>query len=517
MISAIFLLVMVNTTFLNGQIGTTRPTTFTWEGALDGNKAIWKVNDTLNVYQNLEGVDVSVKLLDPLKINTNAQNPSEYNDYTKTNTFYNKGNLAFQITSTQKTQTACLEFNFSKPIYLNDFQVWDIDMLQSSTTLLKTYQDSVTFFAKTKAGNVPLTLTAIEENPVYTISRQSAKANFVAGVNGDIAHNNPSGAVAISSLEPVEILTLCHSNGSQDDGLSNSHAIKITSFTFTELIGGLSGTIYNEETGLPLAGSIVKLVDKNGNIVENKDGWAMQIMTDETGQYNFQHLPMGIYTVVQINPLGYDSYGDIDGVNDNNIIVELDVTKPYSFNNDFFEIQQGPLPVKIESFTVSQSEKGKIEADWNVSIEQNCSHYEVQLLNKSNQIIQSEIHKFEAENKGFYQSKMTYEGQENKLYVKLLQYDLDGTMTDLGTRVISFNNKKVELTFYPNPTKSILYVNNTSDQEIIKTVILDLNGKELWNTDSPTLSIDLTQFSNGVYFVQCVTANEIITKKILKD
>jgi hypothetical protein len=345
MISAIFLLVMGNTTFINGQIGTSKPTQFTWEGALDGNKAMWKVDDTLNVYQNLDGIDLSLKLVDPNKINTNTQNPSEYNDYTKTNTFYNKGNLAFQLTSTQKTQSACLEFSFSKPVFLNDFQVWDLDMLQSGTSATSTYQDSVSFFASNKLGNIPLSLNYMDENPAFTIIKQSAKANFIAGTNGDITHNNTKGAVVVSSLEPLETFTLCHANGSQDDGLSNSHAIKITSFSFTELLGGLSGTVYNKDTGLPLAGSIIKLVDQYGNIVENKHGWAMQILTDETGHYHFEHLPMGFYTVVQINPIGYESVNDIDGVNDDKIIVELNVANVFSIIMTFMKCNKDHCPL----------------------------------------------------------------------------------------------------------------------------------------------------------------------------
>lgn len=517
LISAIFLLIVGNAMFLNGQIGTTKPTLFTWEGALDGNKAIWKIDDTSNIYENLDGVDVSIRLLDPLKINTNTQNPSEYNDYTKTNTFYNRGNLAYQLTSAQKAQTACLEFGFSKPVYLNDFQVWDIDMLQSSSSVASTYQDSVSFYSKSKAGNVPLSLNALHENPTFTINKQSAKANFIPGVNGDIAHNNSQGALSISSLEPVEFFTLCYANGSQDDGLSNSHAIKITEFSFTELLGGISGTVKNQNTGLPLAGSVIKLVDQNGNIVENKHGWAMQIMTDETGHFHFDHLPMGIYSIIQTNPLGFESIGDVDGINDNKIIVELDVTKVFSINNDFFEVPQAPLPVKLETFNVSQSNNGEILADWSVSIEQNCSHYEVLLLSKENYVIGSSINKFEIENNGLYHSVLSYDGIENKLYVKLLQYDLDGTKTDLGTRVISSNHNNVDLIFYPNPTKDMLQIKSTSDVEIVRTILLDINGKELLNTNGPTHSIDMSQMSKGIYFVQCIISNKTVTQKILKD
>ncbi|MBK9150670.1 MAG: hypothetical protein IPM26_06550 [Saprospiraceae bacterium] len=42
-----------------------QPVRFTWEGAVNGNKAVWNVNDTENTYPNVGGIDVNVKLLDP--------------------------------------------------------------------------------------------------------------------------------------------------------------------------------------------------------------------------------------------------------------------------------------------------------------------------------------------------------------------------------------------------------------------------------------------------------------------
>jgi hypothetical protein len=88
------------------------PVKFTWEGFTIGNRAVWKVDDTYNNYLDIGGVDVQVSLSDPFLKNTNTSNPSDYGDYTKTNTFYGRGNLAFQITSVQSNQPVCLEFSF---------------------------------------------------------------------------------------------------------------------------------------------------------------------------------------------------------------------------------------------------------------------------------------------------------------------------------------------------------------------------------------------------------------------
>ncbi|MBK9742860.1 MAG: hypothetical protein IPO94_07790 [Saprospiraceae bacterium] len=231
----LILTVLILTTYcLNSQNRTLQPTVFTWEGAAEGNKAVWNADDTLNTYLDIDGIDVQIRLIDSLHLNTTTENPSEFNDYTKTNTFYGRGNLAFQVKSTQAAQAVCLEFAFSNPIYLNNFDVFDIDMLQSSTVKASTYQDSVSFKAYNKAGIVPLVLEQKDLNAAFTIYGQSAKANFLKGINGDVSHTNLIGAVSVKSSLPIERFVLCHSNGSEDDGLSNSHAIKIPGFQFTE-------------------------------------------------------------------------------------------------------------------------------------------------------------------------------------------------------------------------------------------------------------------------------------------
>ncbi|MBK9742861.1 MAG: carboxypeptidase regulatory-like domain-containing protein [Saprospiraceae bacterium] len=100
-------------------------------------------------------------------------------------------------------------------------------------------------------------------------------------------------------------------------------------------LGTISGKVLDDTTGKPLAGSVIRLLDSEGNLVINKEGWAMQVMTDDSGVFVFDHLPMGTYTIFQINPSGYDSIHDMDDINDNKIIALLDVVKPESKDNNF--------------------------------------------------------------------------------------------------------------------------------------------------------------------------------------
>ncbi|MBL0099600.1 MAG: hypothetical protein IPP49_05690 [Saprospiraceae bacterium] len=130
---------------------------------------------------------------------------------------------------------------------------------------------------------MPLTLSKLSDSTTYNIYGQSVKAKFKAGVNGDISHFKKEGAVHITSAEPLEKFLLCYSNGSEDDGMSNSHAIKIPQFEFAELLGRIEGKVYEYGTQQTLSGAVVRLVDTSGELVINKEGIVMQSMTDESG------------------------------------------------------------------------------------------------------------------------------------------------------------------------------------------------------------------------------------------
>jgi len=507
--------------FAQSQTASFQPLVFTWEGALEGNKAIWKADDTLNVYRNIEGIDVTVHLVDPLKLNTTTINPSEFNDYTKTNTFYGKGNLAFQVTSTQSKQPVYLEFIFSKPVFMHSFNVYDIDMLQSATNKMSTYQDSLSFMAYNQAGLVPLTLQKLDSLPTYTIYGQSVKANFIAGVNGDVHHSNKRGAVRLKSDEAIQKFVLCHTNGSEDDGLSNSHAIKIPEFEFSELLGRIEGTVYEVTTRTPLSGSVIRLLDQNGELVINKEGFVMQVMTDETGHYSFGFLPVGQYTVVQINPPGYENAGDVDGADDNMILQTLSVSNVISLENDFFERLSAPLAANVSDLYVSRISDQSYKAEWIESPEMDTRFYTVlSSTDGENYIQQGEV---QSDNQDGMKYSLSFDqpGNYSQIYVKLTQTRMDGLENLVGIRVIRSETDGVEIKVYPNPASEYLNVDLGYHPEA--------SGYEYFLTDSShrmisggkatgskrDLHIDLSGCIDGNYFLNVLTDKGKFVKQVI--
>ena len=480
---------------------------FTWEGANTGNKAVWNPNDTLNNYVS-DGVNVKVTMKDPFKLNTSTTNLSEFNDFTKTNAFYGKANLALQIKSQTSGQPFCLEFEFSKPVRLNRFNVFDIDMLQSGSNLLSTYQDSVHFSAFNLNGEVPLSLSALSMTPTYTINGQAAKANFISGVNGDVGHANLNGGILVSSDEPIQKFILCYANGFEDDGTSNSHAIKVLGFDFQEVIGRIEGTVYEYGTNIALSGSKIILIDEiTGLQVINKAGQLMETITDGSGNYIFPSLPLGRYKVIQTNPEGFDSHSDIDGLNDNLISVEINLANPVSLLNDFFEINNAPLPVFISHLNLTQKDGNIYNLAWIAEKEINNNYYEIGLSDDGkNYIVIGQVTatnlagtKYSFDFLNSFTSKYTY--------VHLLQTDFDGNKTNAGIKIISNATENFEVIIYPNPVSDACFIDFASPNEQYESLyLLDSFGKKSKHIHLPQgvdqYYLDMADLAPGVYFIQ---------------
>ncbi len=492
------------------------PTKFTWEGAFSGNRAVWKDGDTLNNYTGINGVDVQVRLIDPEHINTTSQQPSEFNDWTKTNTFYGRGNFAFQTISRKKGDHACLEFTFSKPITLDSFKVYDIDMLQSMPDKpYNTYQDSVSFKASSKIGNVPLTLNYLDPNPDFTIYGQSAKANFIAGVNGDLPHTDPRGAVKVHSELPIDTFILCYQLGSEEDGFSNSHSIKITGFDFTELLGEISGNVIDDKTGLPLPGATIRLYDMDGHLVKNKQGIIMQVTTNEDGTYNFPYLPMGQYKIIETDPDDYESSADIDGENDNQIITEIDIVNPQSPGNDFYDIRKGVLAVSIADFTAKWMDQHVIKTEWNVTSEVNCAYYDVMISTDGRHYERAERIYYSPASKHNYQ-RMIRTSYAEHVYVQLRQSDFDGQTTTLSTVYLPWNTSKNLLKFYPNPVSNLLTIEKAEDVDVNEISLYNTDGKLIRVYNAKDNKIDLSDIAPGIYFMRWSENGTIQQYKIIK-
>jgi Secretion system C-terminal sorting domain len=74
-------------------------------------------------------------------------------------------------------------------------------------------------------------------------------------------------------------------------------------------------------------------------------------------------------------------------------------------------------------------------------------------------------------------------------------------------------NKTVSI--YPNPVSKILHIHSSEGIELEKVNVYSLSGEYLISTSEE--NVDLTTLSAGIYFVQVVTDQGNITKKIIKE
>lgn len=70
---------------------------------------------------------------------------------------------------------------------------------------------------------------------------------------------------------------------------------------------------------------------------------------------------------------------------------------------------------------------------------------------------------------------------------------------------------------YPNPASSIVRIENTENLNITKIIISDISGKIILNQTENVSTINVADFSNGLYIIQIVSDNGIYQGKFIKN
>ena len=112
------------------------------------------------------------------------------------------------------------------------------------------------------------------------------------------------------------------------------------------------------------------------------------------------------------------------------------------------------------------------------------------------------------------------QGEDNGISVKMGATDafipMEGiTVEDVGVKTLTNN----ELRLYPNPTTSLLTLDN-GDLKIKNVEVFDIMGRKQLSIVNCPLSIkkmDISDLSNGIYFLKITTENGVVMKKIIKN
>ncbi len=475
--------------------------TFTWQGASSGNQAVWNTDDTLNVYKNIFGIDVEVKIIDPFKQNTTTQNPSVFNDYTKTNTFFGRGALAFQITAEKPRQDVCLEISFSKPITLHNFNIWDIDFIADLRHPSGNYQDYITLASSLEDVNVPLQIFTKSNNPNFIIENQTIVSHYVPGTRNELRHTDPDGAITISSTNYIDKIIICYSNGPADNGPSNGQAMKITEFSFCQKLGNVMGFTLEEDTNKPVANVQLCLENIDGTPFLNFDGQPFTSQSDANGYYFIDNIPLGIYRIVQKAPEGFKYMHNMDNEPDSYNTSNITYTLPTLQNLNFYYEPISPLSVNFISWDVKNLGQ-KADIRWATATENQSDYFSI--ATSSDGTNYTNAAKIKAmglsNNLTKYQYQIVHPFTES-YYIQLVQHDFNGTKYILGTQKVIQKNE-TEWSVFPNPTHGILNMKTLNDNTIhYRVIVSDALGKVLISSviTQNEHSLDLNILPQGVY------------------
>jgi hypothetical protein len=85
----------------------------------------------------------------------------------------------------------------------------------------------------------------------------------------------------------------------------------------------------------------------------------------------------------------------------------------------------------------------------------------------------------------------------------------------LGTS--SFDSVANAINFYPNPATNIVTIDNKNNTPINLISITDTNGRNVLETKNVTSTLDISNLSNGIYFVRLETNACNVKKRLVKE
>jgi Secretion system C-terminal sorting domain/Lamin Tail Domain len=185
-----------------------------------------------------------------------------------------------------------------------------------------------------------------------------------------------------------------------------------------------------------------------------------------------------------------------------------------------------PLPIELSAFNGKMAENA-VNLTWTSEIERDNDYYTIWHS--------TDAYNFKVigrmEGAGDSQNRKTYtftheEPQSGTNYYRLSQTDFDKQERYVGTLSLKNKAKNLNITsIYPNPTASTLNVRyETTSNEIISYQIRNHVGSIVFTGTLENISKgensfnqDVSDFPNGIYFLQLKNDNETVVQKFIKN
>lgn len=187
------------------------------------------------------------------------------------------------------------------------------------------------------------------------------------------------------------------------------------------------------------------------------------------------------------------------------------------FSSDTINIIVKPLPLNFIAYNVIASEtKQSIQNIWTTANEINVSHYNIQRSTNAKDF--ATIGTVKANNKNY--NEYTFIDNQplfSDSYYRIQSIDKDNKVNHTDTKKITINDKQQTIDVYPNPATTILNIVSKEKMQQIKIINqLGQTLKQFNNLNVKQQTINIEQFSKGIYIIQITTTDqEIKTQKII--
>jgi len=276
------------------------------------------------------------------------------------------------------------------------------------------------------------------------------------------------------------------------------------------------GTMSPGEAGI--AGVVVELLDDMGNPVLDAAGNAITATTDANGEYMFDNLPPGDYTVelAASNFVGtgalaaYFQTYDEDGSDDATIDVALDPGEDHITAD--FGFAPVALPVDFIKFT-AQKNGTNIDLDWTTATEINNDRFEIE--HSSDGKLYASVGQVSGAGSTYEEidynfSHRTPSSGQNLYRIK--QIDINGRSMYSEIRTVEFSTDPDRSNVYPNPFNNVLNIESAYDNY----QVYNATGELLKSGKVSQYQIDMSDLIEGIYFINLFSENEQTTMRIVK-
>jgi hypothetical protein len=176
-----------------------------------------------------------------------------------------------------------------------------------------------------------------------------------------------------------------------------------------------------------------------------------------------------------------------------------------------------PLPIDLISFS-GECLSNQIRLNWETVTETNNDYFSIERSDDG--INWSEIGKVNGAGNSSSSRKYFLDdlNQYNETsYYQLKQHDFSGISRSYNTISVQncFNGDEA-LSIYPNPAKSVININfNGEIKQVTNSTIVDLFGRNMYQSSIYQSSINADDYQDGIYFLQLSMKSGNITRKFL--